>query len=773
MASIGDIQRQLYVDANRRHEFTRLMDEQGVAANFESQVYRRDRTVIWISECARPVRNEQGDVEYYEGTVVDISARKYSESLFLEKEAAEAANHAKTQFLANMSHELRTPLNGVIGMLDLLTETSPTPQQQRYTAVARSSADMLLNVINQILDFSKIEAGKLELENVEFDFRAIVEESLDMLAPQAAGKGLELALNMPTGFEPIVRGDAHRLQQIIINLLGNAIKFTRRGQVQVLVSVAADTPEKLVVRVVVEDTGVGIPADRLARLFRSFSQVDASTTRQFGGTGLGLAISKQLVELMHGSIGVESQPGRGSSFWFRIPLAKGRPNTTSRQLTRPELAGLRVLVVDDNGTNREILFRQLSALGLRVETAAEGSSALEKMRGEAAAGKPIDLAIVDCHMPVMDGYELTRRVRDDGALQSTPLVMLTSLATALSSDEYERLGISGFLTKPVSQSRLCETLLQVRSAHSAKSHDVDSSGASVNGSESVTRGALNAPRGSRSRIRLLLAEDNEINRTVALEVLGAAGFQCDIATTGREAIERLVARPYDVILMDCQMPEMDGLAATREIRRMELEGELRTRQSSVAIVAITANAIEGDRELCEASGMDGYITKPIDSLKLIDLLDALIGASAEAEAAREPDLDVNQGRREHADLLEPPFDLEDLSYRCLGNQELILRIFTKLAERLPIDVERLAENIERGDLAEAARDAHALRGSAANLSANRLREIARQLEAACADDNHREAQRRLAAPARRSRPLSGVHLQPRFVVETAVPGNPK
>jgi PAS domain S-box-containing protein len=753
MTSVGDIERQLYVDANRRHDFTRLMDEQGVAANFESQIYRRDRTIIWISECARPVRNDQGEVEYYEGTVVDISARKYSESLFVEKEAAEAANQAKTQFLANMSHELRTPLNGVIGMLDLLAETSPTPQQKRYTAVARSSANMLLNVINQILDFSKIEAGKLELESVEFNLRAIIEESLEMLAPQAARKGLELALNVPTGFEPAVRGDAHRLQQIIINLLGNAIKFTERGQVQVLVSVAADTPDKLVVRVAVEDTGVGIPADRLERLFRSFSQVDASTTRQYGGTGLGLAISKQLVELMHGSIGVESQTGRGSSFWFRVALAKCRPATLKRQLATPELSGLRVLVVDDNGTNREILFRQLSALGLRVETASEGKSALEKMRGEAAAGNPLDLAIVDCHMPVMDGYELTRRIRDDNALRSTPLVMLTSLATALTSDEYETLGISGFLTKPVSQARLCETLVQVRSAHSAKSGRDDrsrSESAAVATFPPESRSLANAPRGPRSRIRLLLAEDNEINRTVALEVLGAAGFQCDIATTGREAIERLIAAPYDMILMDCQMPEMDGLAATREIRRLELAGELRSRHVRVPIVAITANAIEGDRELCEAAGMDGYITKPIDSLKLIDLLDALIGVSGSVglEAPKDSQPTDRGARAEQsADevVVEPPFDLEDLSYRCLGNQELMQRIFMKLADRLPHDLQRMAENVQRGLLTEAARDAHAMRGSAANLSANRLREFARELEAACAEGNAPRAERSLAS----------------------------
>jgi PAS domain S-box-containing protein len=751
IASIGDIERQLYVDPNRRDEFIRIMDEQGVVSNFESEIFRRDGSIIWISENARAVRTPDGDIEYYEGKVEDISERKQAESLFREKEAAEAANRAKSQFLAHMSHELRTPLNGVIGMIDLLYETTESPQHKRYASIARSSADLLLTVINQILDFSKIESGKMDLESIDFDFRLLVEETLEMVAPKAEQKQVELALNMSPEVSSSVQGDPHRLRQVIVNLLGNAIKFTQHGRVEVRVTPENDATEPPLVRVTVEDTGIGIPSDRLNRLFQSFSQVDASTTREFGGTGLGLAISKQLVELMGGTIGVESEVNRGSSFWFCVPLRKALAAQPACNDSPPELQGLRFLVVDDNATNREILFRQLSAWGVRVETAADGVQALQLLHRANDEGDRIETAIIDSHMPEMDGLELARRIRADNALQSTPLVMLTSLSMSSAGAEVVNLGFVDCLTKPVRQSHLFNTIMGIAMGQQRPASPMQSSQAHAPGEPIPKRPPSALPSNDKGRpgVRLLLVEDNEINRMVALEVLGLAGFECEVAGTGRTAIEQLLATPYDIVLMDCQMPEMDGLTATRKIRRLEAEGPLRERGYRVPIVAITANATEGDRELCEAAGMDGYLTKPIDSLKLIQLLEVMLGSTGATSAAgsaksvieprsREREA-TRSGKPQSPDiqaasqpaLNESPFDLEALSHRCLGNRDLMQRILPRFVDRLPAVVAAIENAFRQGKLGEVAAQAHALKGAAANLSAKRLQRLAGDLELAC------------------------------------------
>jgi Amt family ammonium transporter len=753
IAAIGDIERQLYVDPHRRDDFVRIMEAQGFVANFEAQIYRRDRSVIWISESARAVRAADDSIQFYEGTVEDISERKQSEALFREKEAAEAASRAKSQFLANMSHELRTPLNGVIGMLDLLLESPTSPQQTRFATIARSSADLLLSVINQILDFSKIEAGKLELDQTDFQLRSVVEETLDMLASKAAQKGLELVLDMLPELSCTFRGDPHRLQQIIVNLLGNAIKFTERGQVHVQVSVLGEDESQVVVRIAVEDTGIGIATERLDRLFRSFSQVDASTTRQFGGTGLGLAISKQLVELMDGQIGVKSMLDRGSSFWFVVPLAKAIDAEAACVLTPRELQGLRVLVVDDNATNREILFRQLSAWQIRVDTASDGATALEMLHLAAAAGDTIDLGIIDYHMPGMDGCELARRVASDVRTCQIPLVLLTSLTTPVRDDDDVDMPIAGRLTKPVRQSQLLDTILHVAGRY-GRGRDVTSA---RSGSAELSSGAPaerckpnNENAARRSRCRLLLAEDNEVNRIVAIEILTLAGFHCDVATNGREAIERVLAEPYDALLMDCQMPEMDGLAATREIRRLETHGVLSERGYRLPIIALTANATCGDRELCLGAGMDEYLTKPLDAAKLAEMLDIMVdslagafvseGHAAHREATYFQDEVANSGMDPEAydaeRMHEAPLDLASLKRRCLGTQELVGRLVMQFAERLPGIATAIEEAVSRNQLKEAAAQAHSLKGSAANLSALRLQQVAGDLETTCRARDH-------------------------------------
>ncbi len=736
--SIGDIERQLYVNPQRRDDFVALMECDGVVTGFESEIYRKDGSVIWISESARAVRNEQDNIEYYEGTVVDISQRKRAEALTVEKEAAQAANRAKSQFLANMSHELRTPLNGVIGMLDLLGDTSLSPQQKRYASIARSSADLLLSVINEILDFSKIEAGKLDLECTDFEFRPLVESALEMLASKATQKGLELAVNMPPELPLAIRGDAHRLRQIIVNLVNNAIKFTERGQIQVRAAVESETEEKIVLRLSVEDTGIGIPPDRLDRLFRSFSQVDASTTRQFGGTGLGLAICKQLIEMMGGVIGVKSQLSAGSTFWFRLPLLKQNGPRPMHRVTPAELEGLRILAVDDNPTNREILFRQLSAWHFRAETAPDAPTAIEMLRRAAARNRGFDMAIVDGEMPRMSGFELAQRIQEDEQLSATPLVMLSSLSAPPDGVDIGRLGIAGCLTKPVRQSELFDTIMGATRGGRQRLDAANSNGIHKQAHDeasTLTNGKVAAAKiAGRSGIRLLLAEDNEINQLVTLEILERFNCSCDVVTGGRQAIDSLLKHPYDAILMDCQMPELDGLSATREIRRLESHGELLERGYRVPIVALTANAIEGDREICLEAGMDDYLTKPLDPIKLISVLESLL-ESENIIAASDHKFNATERRASEANqnAIVPPFDTPMLLARCMGKREFVERMFRRLADRLPNDISELSAAISESRFDDASRLAHALKGMAANLSAGELRNASEQLERVCCD----------------------------------------
>jgi PAS domain S-box-containing protein len=727
MSSINDIERQLYVEPNRRNEFVALMASSGVVTSFESEIYRRDGSRIWISENARVARDADGNALYYEGTVEDITSRKRSEALFREKEAAEAANRAKSAFLANMSHELRTPLNGVIGMLDLLRDTPLTSQQSRYVSVAGSSAELLLTVINEILDFSKIEAGKLELETADFDLRLAIEDTLEMLAPKAEQKGLELALSMSAHMPTAVRGDVHRVQQIIVNLAGNAIKFTAAGHVLVRVTGAAAGDQQMALRIEVEDTGIGIPSDRLDKLFRSFSQVDASTTRQFGGTGLGLAISKKLVELMGGQIGVASKPGEGSTFWVQITVPAAQQSLPAPKLAPANLSGMRVLVVDDNATNREVLFRQLSAWNFRVEMAADGPQALASLERTRQLGERVDLVVLDGHMPGMDGFELARQIRSRDEARATPIVMLTSMSGPQASEHGSLAMVDGFLHKPVRQSLLFDTIVNVASKAQPSRTMQESSQRRCDAREHL---AASTATNSRPSARILLAEDNEINRIVALEILTRAGFDCDVAATGREAVAKVAANRYDAVLMDGQMPEMDGLDAAKEIRRLESRAATAHRGYRLPIIALTANAIEGDRELCIAAGMDGYLTKPLDAAKLVELLTTMLASVDEGGSTDRSAAEVIPAEEASADD-DAPIEFASLAARCLNNDTLAAKLLDRFAARLPLDVAEIAEAIERGDLDRAALLAHALSGTAANLSARPCVRVARGLEAAC------------------------------------------
>jgi two-component system sensor histidine kinase/response regulator len=666
---------------------------------------------IYFETIKAPLYDDAGKPLGLVGVSRDITERKKVEEMLKRaKKQAEDANRLKSEFLANMSHEIRTPMNAVIGMTDIALDTELTDEQRDYLTTVKQSARALLELLNDILDLSKIEADKVDLEAVDFDLRVTVEGVTDTLARKAEEKQIELACMIHHQVPSLLRGDPGRIRQILINLAGNAVKFTEQGEVVIGVEVEEETEEKVSLVISVTDTGVGISREKQGKIFESFTQADGSTTRKYGGTGLGLSICKRLVDLMGGQIGVESEAGKGSRFWFKISLEKQTETSDDVPVPCPDIRGMRMLVVDDNKTNRTILAKMLESFGCSPEAVEGGTEAIQTLKRAVHQEKLFDLVLLDMQMPKMDGVETLKAIKADPEIKDVAIIMLTSIGVRGDVARLEAAGCAGYLLKPVKQSQLFDTIITVLTRKVATN--------SHKPARIVTRHTVAEQR--RRRTHILLAEDNPMNQKLAVALLKKAGYSVEAVCNGKLAVEALKRKSYDLILMDVQMPEMDGFEATRCIR------EMKDQRRNTPVVAMTAHAMKGDRERCLGAGMDDYISKPVEPKEMLEVIRKWTALADRDEAGSEL---VGHAERPCASV--PIVEMETvLKDRFDGDTDFFAEMLREFLEYAPGQLENLDQAVIKTDSKTVEREAHSLKGAAANLGAKPIAELSLDLELA-------------------------------------------